>query len=248
MNNGFTDSPTVSNSAHPARKVLGVIGGMGPAATVRFYELLTKMANAETDQDHIEAIILSRPAIPDRTAYISGRSTKSPVGPIIEAGRTLTALGADYIAIPCITSHCFYDELSAKIETPIINMIKETALRLKRIGARSAGLMATDGAIAGGLFQNELKSLGIRPVIPSWRMQIRVMELIYDEIKADEPIDISGFMTISDELRHNGAENIILACTELSLVKRSFGLSDRYTDALEILAQRSLELCGVRTV
>ena len=235
------------HSGKPKKK-LGVIGGMGPAATAYFYELLTKMAKVDTDQEHIEALIISRPSIPDRTAYILGKSQKCPIAPIIETGNALVAMGADYIAIPCVTSHCFYDELSVGIKAPIIHMVRETAEHLKKANVPSAGLMATDGAISSGLFQNELEAHNIRSIAPSPQMQALVMDLIYNSVKANKPIDIDRFMTITDELKQNGAEIIILACTELSLAKREYSLSGGYADVLEVLALRSLESCGVRTV
>ena len=225
-------------------KKLGIIGGMGPAATAYFYELLTRMADAGADQEHIETYIISRPAIPDRTAYILGKSSENPAPPMIEIGRILGALGAEIIAIPCVTAHFFFDELSRGIEVPLINAVRETAEFLKLKGVKNAGLMATDGTISSRLFSAELESRDIRPVIPSAKMQGRVMDLIYNNVKANRPFDIKEFIRAADELRENGAETVVIACTELSLIKRDFNLSDGYADALEVLARRSLELCG----
>jgi len=227
------------------RKKLGVIGGMGPAASAYLYELLTNMTRAETDQDHLEIYIISRPSIPDRTAYILGKSTESPVAPIIEAANMLKALGVDYIAIPCATTHCFYDELTKSIKTPLIHMVRETAAHLAACGTTAAGVMATDGAVSSGLFQKELGASGIRAIIPSKRMQSVVMDLVYNCVKAGKPFSLDNFISVADELRENGAEKVILACTELSMIKRETGLSPGYLDVLEVLARRCLELCGL---
>ena len=226
-------------------KKLGVIGGMGPAATAYFFELLIKLADASVDQEHLETYIISRPSIPDRTAFITGMSGESPVPPIIEAGRALVSLGADFIAIPCVTAHFFFDELAAGIGAPVIDMVGETAARLKDMGIKRAGLMAADGTISGGIFNKELESRGIGAVIPSARMQARVMDLIYSDVKANKPPDFGAFMSVADELAANGAEAVVLACTELSLVKRDHILPGMFVDALELLALRSLERCGV---
>ena len=227
------------------RKKLGVIGGIGPAATAYFYELLTKMADVGSDQEHPETLIISRPSIPDRSAYILGRSAESPIPPIIGAGRELVRMGVDIIAIPCVTSHSFFTELTAGVGAPIINMIEETAGLLASSGVKCAGLMATDGTITSGLFSEALQERGVRTVIPSAEMQAVVMDLIYNSVKANKPVDISRFIAASDKLRANGAEAIVLACTELSLIKRDFALSGDYVDTLEVLARRALELCGV---
>ena len=239
----YDASNMMANGAMP-RKKLGVIGGMGPAASAYFYELLTSSTLAETDQDHLEIYIVSRPSIPDRTAYILGKSPNSPVAPVIEAGNMLASLGADLIAIPCATTHHFYDELSKSIRIPIVHMIKETATYLHSCGVTAAGLMATDGAASSGLFQRELGAAGIRSVMPSPLMQSNVMHLIYGCIKAGKQFDDDMFASIADELRANGAQAIILACTELSLIRRDNRISGEFVDVLEILARRCIEICG----
>ena len=227
------------------RKKLGVIGGIGPAATAYFYDLLTCMPNVGTDQEHLETFIISRPSIPDRTAYILDKSAENPIPMIIGAGRELVGLGADVIAIPCVTSHSFFDELSLGIGVPLINMIQETAESIARTGIKCVGLLATDGTIRSGLFSGELEARGVHTVVPSERSQAAVMSLIYDDVKANKPVDKGKFTSAADELRANGAEAVVLGCTELSLIKRDYGLKAGYVDVLEVLARRALELCGV---
>ena len=148
-------------------KQLGVIGGLGPLATAYFYELVIKMTDAASDQEHIGVLIYSKPSIPDRTAYILGDSRNNPLYPLIEAGQRLAGMGADYIAIPCITAHYFYQPLSENISIPIIHAIRETARFLKNAGVVCTGIMATEGTIRCGLLQKELKEYGIYSVIPS---------------------------------------------------------------------------------
>ena len=90
------------------------------------------MTEAENDQEHLDINIISKPSIPDRTDYILGRSAKSPLPYLIEIGKVLEELGSDYIAMPCITAHYFYNELTDSLNIPIINIISETAKYLKR--------------------------------------------------------------------------------------------------------------------
>lgn len=224
-------------------KKLGVIGGLGPIATAYFYELIIRMTNAKKDQEHMEMLIYSKPAIPDRTEYILGRSKDNPVYPMQEIGKALVELGAEYIAIPCITAHYFYDKLSESIPVPMIHIVKETALHLKQHGIQRVGIMATEGTISSMLFQNELERIGITPMIPSKEKQNMVTHLIYQNVKANLPIEIDKFKLVADELFSNGAEVIILGCTELSLIKRDFDIGAGYIDAMEVLAMRSIVLC-----
>ncbi|HBI73588.1 MAG TPA: aspartate racemase [Lachnospiraceae bacterium] len=227
-------------------KKLGVIGGLGPLATEYFYSLINKMTDANRDQDHIEMIIYSKPSIPDRTGYILGKSKENPIIPMIEVGRILGELGVDYIAIPCITGHNFYEVLASEIRVPIIHMVKETAAYLNRQGIKCVGIMATEGTIYSKLFQTELAQYGIAAVVPTRGKQEYVNTLIYDNLKVNIAPDMDKFAAISDELWQMGAEVNILGCTELSLIKRDYPLGPNYLDAMEVLAMKSIELCGAR--
>ncbi len=223
---------------------LGVIGGLGPIATVYFYELIVNMTDASCDQEHLDAIIYNAPSIPDRTKFILGESTANPVVPMIDIGRKLAAQDCDFIAIPCITAQYFHKELSDSIAAPIINTIREVALYLSRSGIRKVGIAATDGTISSKLFQKEFDRLGMVSIVPTERNQRKVMQIIYDNIKAGLPVDMDEFNEVADELKKNGAEVIVLGCTELSLIKRDNTLAPGFIDAMEVLAKVSIESCG----
>ena len=107
---------------------LGILGGLGPIATAYFMELLIQMTKAERDQDHLQMLIYNMPQIPDRTAYILGKSEENPADEMIRLGKQLAAQGADCIAIPCITAHYFYEELSREIPVPVLHGIQKTAM------------------------------------------------------------------------------------------------------------------------
>ena len=224
-------------------KLLGVIGGLGPMATVYFLQLITELTGAVIDQEHLEILVHSKPQIPDRTKYILGKSEESPLPGMIEIGRGLAAQGAELIAIPCITAHYFHKELEDGIGIPVLNGIEETAEYLKSRGIAKAGIMATAGTIESGLFQNTFSGYGIEAIKPEPADQEKVMEIIYDQVKAGKPVNMQLFSEISDQLRNKGAEVLLLACTELSLVKRDHKLAEDYLDVMEVLAGRAVSLC-----
>lgn len=226
-------------------KKLGVIGGLGPLATAYFYELITEFTKINIEQEHLEIILISKPQIPDRTLYILDNSKPSPLPDIISTGKTLKACGAELIAIPCVTAHFFMKEIYEGIGVPIIDMIKETVLELKSANIKKVGIMATTGTIKSGIFERALVAEGITPVIPDENTQKNVMYLIYDCIKAGLPLDMEVFGRVSDTLSSKGAECIILGCTELSMAKRE-NIGKGYIDVLEVLAKRSIELCGAK--
>ncbi len=225
-------------------KTLGVIGGLGPIATAHFMELIIRMTEADTDQEHLDMIIYNHPSIPDRTGYILDPSRPSPLPEMVRIGNALSQQGADLIAIPCMTAHYFHRELSGQISAPIVHAIHETAVHLKMHGIERVGIMATDGTIQSGLFQRELKRHGIMPIVPGSSAQECVMHIIYDNIKANRPADMEAFDFVSRELWRGGAQAIILGCTELSLVKRDYPIGGGYLDAMEVLARRCVLACG----
>jgi aspartate racemase len=222
---------------------LGVIGGLGPIATAYFLELVINMTNASRDSEHLEMIIYNCPSIPDRTEYILGKSSDSPLPQMIKIGKKLEEQGIDNIAIPCITAHYFHNELTEAIHVPIINIVKETAVYLKKNGIKTAGILATDGTITSKLFQKELENVDINHVIPSKQAQMDVMDLIYKDIKAGKPVDMNKFSKVSKELREHGAQVIVLGCTELSLIKRDYNIGAGFLDAMEVLAKASIISC-----
>ena len=223
---------------------LGVIGGLGPIATAHFMELVIRMTEADTDQEHLDMILYNRPSIPDRTSYILDPTRPNPLPEMIRVGNALARQGAKLIAIPCMTAHYFHRELTRYIEAPIVHAIHETAAHLKKHGISKVGIMATDGPIRSKLFQSELERHGIEALIPGPEGQKCVMSVIYDDIKANKPAGMDKFQLASRDLRAQGAQAIILGCTELSLVKRDYPIGAGYLDAMEVLAQTCVLRCG----
>ena len=223
---------------------LGVIGGLGPMATAYFLELIVAMTDAKRDQEHPEIIVMNIPSIPDRTAYILGKSSQNPVIPMVSLGKQMKELGVSVIATPCITAHYFHEQLQQGIELPMIHAIRATATTMKDAGIRRVGLMATDGTVQSGIFQLEVEKAGMEMILPSPASQAKVMSIIYDYVKAGITPDMSLFEDVQQELFESGAEVIVLGCTELSLLKKDYPLGSGILDALEVLARESVLACG----
>ena len=225
-------------------KKLGVIGGLGPMATAYFLQLLVQMTEARTDQEHIEGLLHSKPQIPDRTRFILGQSREDPLPQMVEIGRELAGQGAELIAVPCVTAHYFQKKLEDSIGIPVVDTIRETALSLKAAGVTKAGILATDGTIESGLFQRAFAGEGISAMLPDRAGQQAVMQIIYQNVKAGQPVDSAAFWRVAEGLFGQGAQAVLLACTELSLVKRDFGLGEGFLDVMEVLARKAVLICG----
>ena len=226
------------------KKILGVIGGLGPIATARFMELVIAMTDAKTDQENVDMIVYNFPSIPDRTGYILGSNLKSPLPGLRNVGQALGRQRVCCIAIPCVTAHYFHRELQAGIPAPILNGVAETVNLLKAQGIKRAGIMATDGTIRSRLLAEELDQAGIVPIIPSAARQEDVMHLIYRNVKAGKPAEMERFRRVQQELLDCGAEVIILGCTELSIIKRDEAIGPGFVDVMEVLARESVLRCG----
>ena len=223
---------------------LGVLGGMGPQATQMFYQRVLDKTDADADQDHIPTLILSDTQMPDRTKALLTGNTAPSLGRLIDDARVLERWGATAIAIPCNTSHAFVPDMQRVIHTPIVNMIVETARAVRAMGGRRVGILATDGTIRMGLYHAACTQEGLEPVSPPPQAQKLVMSVIYDEIKKGEKGSREKFAAIDDSLRELGCDRAILACTELSVYRDWHGLPSFYVDAMDVLAQRCVEVCG----
>lgn len=226
------------------RKKLGIIGGLGPMASAQFMALLTAMTDAHNDQEHIETILYSRPNTPDRTAYLLGKSSQSPLPALLASARALESLGAEVYAIPCMTAYSFSDALAAAVHGKLIHPIAESAALLRQQGYHKIGIMATDGTLQVGLFQTALTAEGLTAVLPDVTHQACVMRLIYEQVKQGLPADLDLLADVARQLRGAGAERIILGCTELSVMKQTQEIGMGYLDAMEVLAARAITACG----
>ena len=224
---------------------LGVLGGMGPQATNTFYQFVIDRTDAQTDQEHVNALILSDSEMPDRTSAIlsGGEAREGVYRRLLADARLLEGAGCTCIAVPCNTSHFFLDRVQEEIGIPILHMIRETARLLAAQGLKRPGILATDGTIQTGLYQKEFSAAGIEAVVPSTQAQELVMSLIYDDVKAGRDGDPQKFAAIHEDLLAQGCDCGVLACTELSVFADKHHLPPYYTDAMAVLAERAVEAC-----
>ena len=224
---------------------LGVLGGLGPQATHTFYHFIIDRTDARTDQEHVNALILSDSQMPDRTTAILGsdEAREQVFRRLLADAKLLEGAGCTVIAVPCNTSHYFLDEVQKNIGIPILHMIRETAKVLVAQGKTRPGILATDGTIQTGLYQREFAAFGIEAVVPTAQTQELVMSLIYDDVKAGRDGDPQKFAAIHRELLAQGCDCGVLACTELSVFASQHHLPHFYTDAMAVLAERAVEAC-----
>ncbi|MBW2065137.1 MAG: amino acid racemase [Deltaproteobacteria bacterium] len=230
-------------------KVIGILGGMGPEATLDCFGKIIRNAVARRDQDHLRVIVDSNPKVPDRTAAILGHG-ESPIPALMAGARVLDQAGADFIIIPCISAHFFLDELRNLVKLPILSMLDVVAEAIEKgyPEIRTVGLMATTGTLRGGVFQQRLKESNVETIVPEEEVQQKVMAAIYD-IKDAQPsrsrAEISAeLISVAETLISRGARAIIAGCTEIPLVLSQDHLSVPYFDPLLLLARAAIRRAG----
>ena len=227
------------------KNAIGIIGGMGPMASQLFYKMVTEHTAAEKDQDHINLVILSDASMPDRTGAILAGEYEGPYNQMLEDAKILENLGCKGIAITCNTAHFFADMIADKIGIPILHMIKGTAAAVaEECPGGKVGIMATDGTVQTGLYQKALTEQGLEPFTPCEEIQKEVMHQIYDRIKNGQNYDAESWKKIEAEYKAAVCSKVLLACTELSVIKADEGLEDWYVDPMDTLARLVIAAAG----
>lgn len=224
-------------------RTLGIIGGMGPLAGAYFLEMLTNLTDAERDQEHIPAILISDPTVPDRTGYILKKIGEDPSPILLDKAKKLEQMGASAFCATCITSHYFFRKLKDELPIPFIDMVELAANYLCEEGIKKVGIMATTGTVQVGLFQEVCREKGIECISPSDDQQEVVMNVIYNDIKAGKMTGQEDLNRVADTLKDRGAGKVLLGCTELSLLSHKLD-SDVFADPMKILAKKVIALFG----
>ncbi len=163
-------------------KTLGVLGGMGPAATADFLRVLAERTPAGTDQEHPRMIVYSHTVTPDRTTFLLGKGP-DPTEYIKDGLKTLIGWGADMLCVTCNTAHHFIDGFRDEIDRPIVHIIDETILKSQQVCPNGAWLTATLGTMRTGLYQRHAQSSGYTFRIPDPDMQVEIHD-VTDMVKA----------------------------------------------------------------
>jgi len=202
------------------KRLLGVLGGMGPLATVDFMNKVIGLTQAGRDQDHVPMVVYSVPQVPDRTAAIL-ENAESPLPAMLQGMAVLRQAGAECVAIPCNTAHYWYAELAREGRLPILHIADAACEGLagRGVGGGNVGLLATSGTLAAGFYQDRLAACGYRCVTPAADDQQKLVMGGIHHVKAGE---LDAARQVLERAAHRliqaGAQAIVLACTEIPLV------------------------------
>lgn len=223
-------------------KTVGVLGGMGPKATVYFEDMIIENTKASKDQDHLNMIVMVHSTIPDRTDFILGRSKDSPVPYLIHDAKTLENAGCSFLVLTCNTSHFAYDEIIKNINIPLINMPNEVCNIINNNpNIKKVGIMATVGTLKAKVYEKYLKK---EIYYANDSLNNEVMNLIYEKIKKGLKVSKEEFYEVLNQYFIDGCDVVITGCTELSCIIRDNNLysDERIIDSMKVLVDKTISM------
>ncbi|AMM31563.1 hypothetical protein SA2016_0875 [Sinomonas atrocyanea] len=229
-------------------RLVGILGGMGPAATVDFYDKLVRATPALIDQEHLRIVIWADPTVPNRQeALLSGGQDPTPW--LDEGVGQLLRCGAEILVAPCNTVHAYLPSVLNGRDVEFLSIIEVTMEEVQRADSNDrVGLLATDGALASGLYQSALGGLGRETVLPSGSSQQDLMRLVH-AVKAGRtgPEERQQAHGLLSQLRRRGVTTVIAGCTEISVLIAGTVGDLNIADPSQLLAEKTVRRAYSRT-
>lgn len=223
-------------------RTIGILGGMGPQATILLQERLLKAVKATDDSDHIPLMVDMNPQVPSRIQWLLEKRGTDPGATLASMSKRLQRAGAQALAMPCNTAHAFAKEIVSSTTVPFFNMPELAAAHLAQHHAKGAtiGILASPATQATGLFAAAFEPYGLEALYPA--AQHPILQTIKD-IKATGPNAAARatLNTAAMDIVANGAQAILVGCSEFSLLSHQITTPVPVVDTLDILSQRLVE-------
>jgi aspartate racemase len=226
------------------RRVAGVIGGLGPEATLDFFAKVIRHTPASADQEHVQLIINNNPQVPNRNEAVAG--TGPSAGPALaESAQALERAGTEFLVMVCNAAHAFEADIRAAVQIPFISIIAETVVATLALKLRlgTVGVLASSGCLDAELYQRAFAAHGLKVVVPVADSRERFMQLLY-QIKAGNKGEqvAKDMQELAALLISQGAEVIIAGCTEVPLVLSDTAISVPLVNSTDVLVQTTIDL------
>ena len=231
------------NTENIKKKIVGVLGGMGPESTAIFYHAVIKQCQkqygAQYDEDYPEIFIYNLP-IPNIVEGLN--KPDETLDMLIKGTKKIESIGVDFIVMPCNTAHYFYSSMAKSISVPFICIFHATAKKIKISGFKKVGFLATETTIKYKSFHNDFEKNGIELIVPVQTDQDKLTQIILNILagkKLDE--DKEQMKRIIEKMKQNGAEAVVLACTDLPILLKQDDVDIPVFDTVEILAEATVQ-------
>lgn len=220
-------------------KVVGILGGMGPEATVDLMQRIIDLTPAADDKDHVRCIVDNNPKVPSRIKAIIDGNGEDPGPCMADMAKRLESWGADFLAIPCNTAHYYYNSVTDAVQIPVINLLDLVVAHVRntRQSCRTIGVLASTAVLSTRLYEKRFEAAGITVVYPTEKFQNKLLDVI-KEVKAGNRSQeiIEKYREVCQSLKLAGVDVAIVACTELGVIKTKIDLE--LIDAADILAKK----------
>jgi aspartate racemase len=217
-------------------KTVGVIGGMGPEATVDFLRRIVAATPAQDDADHIRVLVDNNPKVPSRIAALVDGTGEDPLPVLIAMARGLEKQGADFLTIPCNTAHYYLPRIAEAVSIPILDMV---ALSIARLRDKRIGMLASPAVQKVGLYASRLKDAGHVAVFPDAQREAKLLDVIRAvKARALTAQHRRDYAQIANSL---DADAYLIACTELSVIGPPEGVTKPVVDALDVLVEATIK-------
>ncbi len=221
-------------------KVIGILGGLGPEATVDLFGKIVRATPVQTEQDHLRIIVDNNPKIPSRLDFIL-HGGPSPVPAMQDMARGLERAGADLIVIGANTAHYFYADIQAAVQVPIIHMIEETARETAERwpAVKTIGLLATTGTVKTRMYHEAFEPFGVAVIAPAVDEQDQVMAAIHAFKEGDNVAQsrVTLLLTAAEGLVERGAQAVLMGCTEVPVILSGVEMAVPLIDANQLIAE-----------
>ncbi len=223
-------------------RVVGVLGGLGPEATLDFYAKVLALTPAQRDQDHLHLIIDSNPAVPNRNEAVAG--TGPSPGPLLGAmAAGLERAGADFLVMVCNAAHAYQRDIEAVVSIPFISLIEETCEATLRAvpDLKKVGVLGSSGCLDAGLYQDAFAERGVTAIVPKDAERELFMKTLYRIKAGDKGADVRDTMRgLAELLIDRRAQAVVAGCTEVPLVLDGDALACPLIDSTAVLAERTV--------
>jgi aspartate racemase len=224
-----------------SEKVVGVIGGMGPEATVDFMRRLVAATPARDDADHLHVLVDNNPKIPSRIAALIEGTGEDPTPVLCAMARGLQAQGADFLVMPCNTAHYYLPAIARSVTIPALDMVDLSIQKLVAANARRIGVLASPAVRLVGLYKARLEQAGLVAIFPNLQDEETILGII-KSVKAGRLDDHhrQDYAKVARHLLDAGADALLVACTEFSVMGPPARANRPVIDALDALVEGTI--------
>jgi aspartate racemase len=221
---------------------IGVLGGMGPAATIDLLRRIISLTPASNDVDHIRTLVDNNPQVPSRINYLIKQKGDNPAPVLVSMAESLESMGADFLVMPCNTAHLYAEEIESAVRIRLLSMVDLTVEHVaNQVQANKVGLLASTAVHQTKLYEKIFSDKGVATIVPDNALQSQLMNLIIS-VKAGDLRESNLLQRIVETMLEEQAECVVIACTELSALVDSLDVPVPVIDASQCLAEAAVQL------